>query len=142
MKKMIRESFPNLHVANEARELIGACCTEFIQRLSAEANRICSRQDKKVISPGHVLGALDSMGFSAYRQDLEAVLKDCTAVAAKRRRLSMRLKNLGIPDEQLLRQQQELFAEARQRLAQQESVLVEQQQQVMRSLGGQDEEGH
>lgn len=55
--------------------------------------------------------ALDSLGFGSYRQDAEAVLKDCKAVAAKRRRQSTRLENLGIPEEELLRQQQELFAQ-------------------------------
>ena len=47
-------------------------------------------------------------------------------MAAKRRRQSTRLENLGIPEEELLRQQQELFARAR---AEQEA----QQQQVSRS---------
>lgn len=54
--------------------------------------------------------ALDSLGFGDYRADAEAVLQDCKAVAAKRRRQSTRLENLGIPEEELLRQQQELFA--------------------------------
>jgi down-regulator of transcription 1 len=44
-------------------------------------------------------------------------LKDCKAVAAKRRRQSTRLENLGIPEEELLRQQQELFARAREEQA-------------------------
>ena len=48
--------------------------------------------------------ALDKLGFTDYRTDAEAVLKDCKAVAAKRRRQSTRLENLGIPEEELLRQ--------------------------------------
>ena len=56
------------------------------------------------------LSALDRLGFSDYTLEAEAVLKDCKAVAAKRRRQSTRLENLGIPEEELLRQQQELFA--------------------------------
>lgn len=48
--------------------------------------------------------ALDRLGFNDYRTDAEAVLKDCKAVAAKRRRQSTRLENLGIPEEELLRQ--------------------------------------
>lgn len=54
--------------------------------------------------------ALDKLGFGDYRADAEAVLKDCKAMAAKKRRKSTRLENLGIPEEELLRQQQELFA--------------------------------
>lgn len=57
-----------------------------------------------------MLTALDKLGFSDYTVEAEAVLKDCKAVAAKRRRQSTRLENLGIPEEELLRQQQELFA--------------------------------
>lgn len=54
--------------------------------------------------------ALDKLGFGDYRADAEAVLRDCKAIAAKRRRQSTRLENLGIPEEVLLQQQQELFA--------------------------------
>lgn len=54
--------------------------------------------------------ALEALGFSSYKEEAEAVLKDCKAMAAKRRRQSTRLENLGIPEEELLRQQQELFA--------------------------------
>jgi len=51
--------------------------------------------------------ALDHLGFGDYRAQAEEVGKDCQS---KRRRQSTRLENLGIPEEELLRQQQELFA--------------------------------
>lgn len=70
-----------------------------------------------------IILALDRLGFGDYQAEAEAVLKDCKAVAAKRRRQSTRLENLGIPEDELLRQQQELFAKARQ-----EQAYVEQQQ--------------
>nr|CAD7569692.1 unnamed protein product [Timema californicum] len=123
INKMIKEIIPNIRVANESRELILNCCTEFIHLLSSEANDICNQQQKKTINADHVLQALDRLGFSDYRADAEAVLVDCKAVAAKRRRQSTRLENLGIPEEELLRQQQELFAKARV-----EQAMAEQQQ--------------
>ena len=58
----------------------------------------------------HSPSALDNLGFGAYKEDAEAVLQETKAVAAKKRRGSSRLENLGIPEEELLRQQQELFA--------------------------------
>lgn len=70
-----------------------------------------------------IFSALEKLGFADYQAEAEAVLKDCKAVAAKRRRQSTRLENLGIPEEELLRQQQELFAKARQ-----EQAFAEQQQ--------------
>ncbi|XP_050728588.1 protein Dr1-like isoform X3 [Eriocheir sinensis] len=126
MNKMIKELLPNVRVANEARELILNCCTEFIHLVSSEANEICNQQQKKTINAEHILASLDRLGFGDYRADAEAVLKDCKALAAKKRRKSTRLENLGIPEEELLRQQQELFAKARE-----EQMMVEQQQWQM-----------
>ena len=57
--------------------------------------------------------ALDSLGYADFRKEAENVMQECRYVAAKRRRQSTRLENLGIPEEELLRQQQELFAKAR-----------------------------
>ena len=51
----IKELLPNVRVANDARELILNCCTEFIQLVSSEANDICNKQAKKTISPEHAL---------------------------------------------------------------------------------------
>jgi len=67
---------------------------------------------------------MDKLGFSDFRKDCEEVLLDCKEVAAKRRRQSTRLENLGIPEEELLRQQQELFARARAEQIEQVSLKV------------------
>ena len=55
MNKMIKELVPNVRVANDARELILNCCTEFIHLISSEANDVCNKKNKKTISPDHVL---------------------------------------------------------------------------------------
>ncbi|XP_075227060.1 negative cofactor 2beta isoform X1 [Lycorma delicatula] len=123
INKMIKEILPQVRVANEARDLVLTCCTEFIHLVSSEANDICNQQMKKTINAEHIFAALDRLGFGDYRAEAEAVLRDCKAVAAKRRRQSTRLENLGIPEEELLRQQQELFAKARE-----EQAAADQQQ--------------
>ncbi|GAB6031530.1 Protein Dr1 [Chamberlinius hualienensis] len=130
MNKMIKELLPHIRVANDARELILNCCTEFIHLISSEANEICNKQQKKTINADHVLLALESLGFGAYKTEAEAVVKDCKAVAAKKRRQSTRLENLGIPEEELLRQQQELFARARQQQAEAEQLELLRLQQA------------
>lgn len=148
LNKMIKEIIPNVRVANDARELILNCCTEFIHLVSTEANEICNKQMKKTISPEHVLAALDSLGFGNYKEDATTVLQEAKAVAAKKRRGSSRLQNLGIPEEELLRQQQELFAQARQEQAQLEQqqwqqmqqALQQQQQQQQEVAGGDDDD--
>uniref|UniRef100_A0A1B6FUA8 Protein Dr1 n=2 Tax=Proconiini TaxID=565685 RepID=A0A1B6FUA8_9HEMI len=128
VNKMIKELLPNIRVANESRELILNCCTEFIHLISSEANEICNQQQKRTINAEHILLALDKLGFGDYRADAEAVLRDCKAIAAKRRRQSTRLENLGIPEEELLKQQQELFARAREEQARDEQQQWQQLQ--------------
>jgi len=123
MNKMIKEVLPKIRVANESRELILNCCKEFILLLSSEANTICTEQNRRTINSEHVLVALEKLGFADYRQEVEAVARQCKDITAKRRRQSTRLENLGIPESELLRQQQELFARARE-----EQMLADQQQ--------------
>ena len=60
---MVKELCPNIRVSNDARELVLACCTEFIHLLSSEANEMCNNQQKKTINAEHVLMALDSLGY-------------------------------------------------------------------------------
>ncbi|UYV62825.1 DR1 [Cordylochernes scorpioides] len=110
MNKMIKEMLPHVRVANDARELILKCCTEFIHHVATQANTICGSHHKKTITGDHLIQALDTLGFEDYRPDMEQVLKDFKQTASKRRRQSTRLENLGIPEEKLLVLQQELFA--------------------------------
>ncbi|CAJ0920173.1 unnamed protein product [Ranitomeya imitator] len=129
INKMIKETLPSVRVANDARELVVNCCTEFIHLISSEANEICNKSEKKTISPEHVIQALESLGFGSYISEVKEVLQECKTVALKRRQANSRLENLGIPEEELLRQQQELFAKARQQqaeLAQQEWLQMQQ----------------
>lgn len=126
MNKMIKEICSDVRVANEARELILSCCTEFIHLVSSEANDICNTQNKKTINAEHVLQALEKLGYGEFKKDAEDALAECKDVAAKKRRQSTRLENLGIPEEELLRQQQELFAKAREAAALQEQQISNQ----------------
>ncbi|XP_032241390.1 protein Dr1 [Nematostella vectensis] len=130
VNKMIKEMIPNMRVSNDARELILNCCTEFIHLISSEANDVCNRQMKKTISPDHILLALEGLGFQHYIEDVKSVLAECKTQAANKRRASTKLEHLGIPEEELLRQQQELFQQARLQQAQAEQEEYQQLQQA------------
>lgn len=145
MNKLIKELLPDIRVANDSRELILQCCSEFIHCITTEANSICENQQKKTMSAEHVLNALDNLGFSGYKSEAETVVNDCKR---KRRRQSTRLEHLGIPEEELLKQQQALFAKAREEQAlieQKEWLLMQeqaiaQQKQFAYSVKNEDEE--
>ena len=74
------------------------------------------------------IAALEKLGYGDFRKDAEEALQECKEVAAKRKRQSTRLEHMGIPEEELLRQQQELFAKAKAEAAKQEQQLLQQQQ--------------
>ena len=57
--------------------------------------------------------ALENLGFQSYLADVKEYVDEAKEVALKKRRQSTKLQNLGIPEEELLRQQQELFAKVR-----------------------------
>nr|XP_005499033.1 protein Dr1 [Columba livia] len=110
INKMIKETLPNVRVANDARELVVNCCTEFIHLISSEANEICNKSEKKTISPEHVIQALESLGFGSYISEVKEVLQECKTVALKRRKAkfslltqlpSILLKSTGVAEKQV-----------------------------------------
>lgn len=60
INKMIKEILPHVRVANEARDLVLTCCTEFIHLISSEANDICNQQMKKTINAEHIFAGIYS----------------------------------------------------------------------------------
>lgn len=58
LNKMIKELLPDIRVSIESRELISNCCTEFITYISSESNELCNAEQKKTISPDHVIAGV------------------------------------------------------------------------------------
>ena len=113
MYKLVKELVPQVRLSSEAKDLIVTACNEFIHLLASEANNVCEKQSKKLILPDHVLLALDNLGFGEYKDDCVEVMKQMQEEVDKRKKLRNRLDKPGIPEEELLRQQNELFAQAR-----------------------------
>jgi histone H3/H4 len=113
MYKLVKELVPQVRLSGEAKDLIVTSCNEFIHLLASESNTVCENQSKKLILPDHVLLALDNLGFGEYKQDCVEVMKQMQEEVDKRKKLRNKLEKPGIPEEELLRQQNLLFAEAR-----------------------------
>ncbi len=113
MYKLVKEIVPQVRLSGEAKDLIVTACNEFIHLLASEANNVCEKQSKKLILPDHVLLALDNLGFGEYKEDCVEVMKQMQEEVDKRKKLRNKLDKPGIPEEELLRQQNLLFAEAR-----------------------------
>ena len=111
MYKLVKEIVPQVRLSGESKDLIVTACNEFIHLLASEANSVCEKQSKKLILPDHVLLALDNLGFGEYKEDCVEVMKQMQEEVDKRKKLRNKLDKPGIPEEELLRQQNLLFAE-------------------------------
>ena len=114
VNKMVKELLPHIRVANNSRELILNCCTEFILLLSSQSNEICEKRQKKTILPEHVMEALQELGYGNYIQDVKDVLSTFKTHLSTRNKGNKKLDTKGLSEEELIKQQQALFAEARQ----------------------------
>ncbi|CAG8567606.1 12761_t:CDS:2 [Racocetra persica] len=107
--KLITEMLPpDINCAKDTRDLLIDCCVEFIHLIASEANDICEKDAKKTIAAEHVIDALKN-----YLADVQEVLKEHKKLQKDRDKKSSRLENSGMTEEELLRQQELLFAQSR-----------------------------
>ncbi|KZO92219.1 histone-fold-containing protein, partial [Calocera viscosa TUFC12733] len=116
VQKIIQEMLPNEMVcAKDTVTLIIDCCVEFIHLISSQANDICEKESRKTIAPEHILGALKELGFDSYIEEVESVLKEHKVQQKEREKKSNKLNKSEFTEEELLRQQEALFAASRAR---------------------------
>ncbi|KAF9816306.1 hypothetical protein IEO21_04171 [Rhodonia placenta] len=114
--KMIAELLPrDVSCAKETRDLVIECCVEFIHLISSEANEICEKESKKTIAPEHIISALKHLGFESFTEEVQDVLKDHKQQQKDREKKVSKLEQSGLTEEELLKQQEELFAASRAR---------------------------
>lgn len=54
LNMIIKDVISEMRVANESRELLNACCVEFVKHVSREAQRISADDQRKTIYHEHV----------------------------------------------------------------------------------------
>ncbi|KAJ2664489.1 negative cofactor 2 transcription regulator complex subunit ncb2 [Coemansia sp. RSA 1200] len=115
--KLIAEMLPkDIACAKDTRDLLLDCCNEFIHLIASESNEICEKDAKKTIAAEHVLTALRELGFEKYITEVEEAYDEHRKQQTKDRgRKSSKLSQLGMSEEELLRSQELLFAQARMR---------------------------
>jgi histone H3/H4 len=117
VQKIISEVLPSeLTFSKEARDVVIECCIEFIMILSDQSNEIAEQETKKTIASDHVIKALRELGFTEYIEPIEKVLVDHKEALKGREKKSNKFQNSGFTEEELLRQQEELFRQSRSRL--------------------------
>ncbi|ESX03007.1 hypothetical protein KL921_003516 [Ogataea angusta] len=120
VQKIISEVLPSeFSFTKDAREALIECCIEFLMILSTESNDIADKELKKTISTDHVLKAVTELGFVDYIPVLEKCLSEFKESNKFKERKNSKFQNSGLSEEELLRQQEELFRASRNRLQQQ-----------------------
>ncbi|KAL0265214.1 negative cofactor 2 transcription regulator complex subunit ncb2 [Diplodia seriata] len=134
VQKIINEILandPGVTFAKETRDLLIECCVEFITMISSEANDIAEKEAKKTIACEHVKAALEDFGFGNYVDDIMQVAQDqrkqqmvgprskpednarrANAAFQNREKKQSKIEQSGLSEEELIRQQQELFRSA------------------------------
>ncbi|ORZ17969.1 histone-fold-containing protein [Absidia repens] len=116
VQKLINEMMPDDVVcAKDTRDLLIDCCVEFIHLIASESNEICEKETKKTIAGEHVLASLKALGYEDYVEEVDDVFKEHKKQQKDRDKKSTRLEKTGISEEELLRQQELLFAQSRQK---------------------------
>ena len=119
VQKLISEILDgDLSFNKDAREIIIRSGIEFLMILSSMSSEMAENDAKKTIAPEHVLSALRELEFDNFIQILEKVLVEFKGTQKIRERRDSKFKNSGLSEEELLRQQEELFRKSRSRLQQ------------------------
>lgn len=117
VQKIIGEILPkDIAISKEAREAITECSIEFIMILSTQSNDIAEKEAKKTIAYDHVVKALEELGFHNYLEIINKVLEEHKELLKGKEKKNNKFQNSGLSEEELLRQQEELFKKSRARL--------------------------
>lgn len=106
------DSESSITFARDARDLLIDCCVEFITLISSEANDIAEREAKKTIATEHIDKALKELGFPEYVREVLASAGEMKESLKTREKKTSKMDQSGLTQEELLQQQQELFASA------------------------------
>ncbi|KAH6822731.1 hypothetical protein C2S53_003558 [Perilla frutescens var. hirtella] len=74
LRIMRRTLPPHAKVADDAKETVQECVTEFISFVTSEANARCHRECRKTVTAEDVLSSMAALGFNDYVQPLSLFL--------------------------------------------------------------------
>ena len=102
----------------DSREIIIKSGIEFLMILASMSSEMAENDAKKTIAPEHVLKALEELEYGIFIPHLEKVLAEFKDIQKIREKRDSKFKNSGLSEEELLKQQEELFRKSRSKLQQ------------------------
>ena len=122
VNQLLKELLKGRRCSADVNVVVHECLGEFLQMLTMQANEACTNAGKSTISESHIEAALKELGFPHYVplccQPAAAEASASGEGAKKARRGKRKQPPSSLSQEELLRMQQELFANARQSVEQ------------------------
>lgn len=114
VEKIISETVrPPITCSREVKQILLESCAEFVHIIATEANEVCEKEQKKTLTHEHVYRALKQLGFEEYIDKCHISYKDHIEQAKLRPSRQNKLKDSGLTQDQLEREQEELFRKAK-----------------------------
>ncbi|KAH9385498.1 down-regulator of transcription 1 [Nematocida major] len=112
--KIISETLESpLICSREVKQVLLNCCAEFVHIIATEANEVCEKEQKKTLTHEHVYRALRHLGFEEYIDQCNESYKDHIEQSKLRPSRQNKLKDSGLTQDELEREQEELFRKAK-----------------------------
>ncbi|OAG31764.1 hypothetical protein NEDG_00239 [Nematocida displodere] len=112
--KVISEALsPPLTCSREVKHFLLGCCAEFVHVIATEANNACEREQKKTVTHEHVYTALTTLGFSSYIDECHIAYREYVEQTKLRPSKQNKFKESGLTQEELEKEQEELFRKAK-----------------------------
>ena len=123
VNQLLKELLKGRRCSTDVQGVVHECMGEFLQMLTMQANEACTGAGKSTISESHIEAALKELGFPHYVPLCCPPAADASAPAEEggkaRRGKKRKQPASSLSQDELLRMQQELFANARQSVEQQ-----------------------
>jgi len=117
VQKIISEILSDEYsITRESRDAVIDCSIMFIMILSQVANEMAEAGNKKTISHEHVIEALKQLDFPEYIDPIQKVIAEHKEGQKLRERKTGKLEQSGRSEEELMLEQEKLFASSRQRM--------------------------
>jgi down-regulator of transcription 1 len=120
VNKLIREVLPSgMRLTPDAREAVAECGLEFVQLVASVAHEEAGGKGRRIMMGAHILAALETLGYGAYRKRSAQEVELFNAFAAsggaktKHKRQKLSQPTLSEAEEaEMALEQQKLFAAA------------------------------
>lgn len=114
VEKIIAETLTSpLTCSREIKHYLLNICAEFVHIIATEANSICEKEQKKTVTHEHVYIALRNLGYGTYIEECHDAYRDYIEQTKLRPSRQNKLKESGLTQDELEKEQEELFRKAK-----------------------------